>query len=295
MKNIALVTNKKLHHKYWVSQLEKEFNVKLIVHPSSSSKNIKSKLFGSGNLVWSLLKLGSVFYNKFSKRSYAKQLERGEVSYFQEFEKDYEAIDKKRIHNVASINDPATIELFKSENIDIVCFLGGDIVKKEFFEELEVICLNYHSGISPYYNGNKTVFHTVSDFRPNFAGGTLMLMNEKIDGGAILSHYLIPIQEKDNAADLFLKGIKGAVKLYTDVLGQIDQINVKGVPQERSFKYVRNLDWTLLNDIRLNSFYKSNRMKIYQREEEVLTYYNAANIEEVYTTSLSKILGKRKK
>jgi folate-dependent phosphoribosylglycinamide formyltransferase PurN len=295
MLNIALVTNKKLHHKFWSSQLYENHNVKLIIHPSSKSKNLKDKIFGSKNFLWSVLKILSIFYNKFSSSSFSKQLERGQESYFKEYEKEYLKIDKHIIHNVNSVNDPSTIQLFKNNNIDVICFLGGDIVKKIFFDSLDALCLNFHSGISPFYNGNKTVFQAVSDFRPNFAGGTLMKMNEKLDGGAILSHYLTPIRKKDNAADLFLKGIIGSVKLYSDALSNIDLVKNGGVTQERSFKYVRNLDWTILNDVRLNNFYKSNKLKIYIREEEILLYYNVNNIQELYSKSLFKILGKSKK
>lgn len=295
MKNIALVTNKKLHHKFWVTQLEKEFNVKLIIHPSSKSKNFKSKVFGGKNFIWTVLKMLSILYNKFSKKSFTNQLKKGEDNYFKKYELEYQEIDKNKIFEVNSINDNSTINLIKQNNIDVVCFLGGDIVKKTFFENLDVLCLNYHSGISPFYNGNKTIYHAVADFRPNFAGGTLMKMNEKIDGGAILSHYLVPISKDDKASDLFLKGIIGAVKLYKDALNNLDKLNSAGVVQERSFKYVRNLDWTIYNDIRLNKFYSQNKMKIYSREESILLYYHTNDIKDLYAKSLEKILGKRKK
>jgi hypothetical protein len=89
MKNIALVTNTKFHHKYWVSELYKANNVRLIIHPSPGSKNLKDKLFGSRNLIWSLLKILSVFYNKFCSDSSFNQLNKAEKVYFKAYESEY--------------------------------------------------------------------------------------------------------------------------------------------------------------------------------------------------------------
>lgn len=290
--NIALVTNTKLHHKYWASQLCISFNVKLIVHPSSKRKNIKSKLFGSKNFLLIFLKILSVIYNFCSKSSIRNQLKKYEEIYFKKYISNYNSIDKRIIHHVDSINDKKSIELFKKNNIHIICFLGGDIVKKSFFNNLDVICLNYHSGISPYYNGNKTVFHAFSDYRPNFAGGTLMKMNERIDGGEILAHYITKINDTDNAYDVFMKGIVGSVKLYKHALNNTEMINVDGILQEKSFRFLNNHDWNLINDIKLNNFHKSKRIKHYCRDEKIIIYDKRHDLKYLYSQTLQEILKK---
>ena len=239
---IALVTNKKLHHKYWVSQLYKNYDVDLIIHPigvkQSLVKKIKNKRFmyyGFFNLV---LKIFSIIYGKFSRKGISKNMKILEDKYFKKYENEYLNIPKSKIHELETVNSEKAIDLIKKHKIDVICFLGGDIAKKEFINSVK-ICLNYHSGISPFYNGNKTNFHTVSDFRPNFAGGTLMKMNERIDGGEILMHYLCPIEGSDKAEDLFMKGIIGAVKTYKEFF-EMNDFEIKGIVQKRSFKYVRN-------------------------------------------------------
>ena len=100
-------------------------------------------------------------------------------------------------------------------------FLGGDIIKNEFINSFKY-CFNFHSGISPFFNGNKTNFNACANFRPNFVGGTLMRMSEKIDGGDILMHYLPEINYNDNPGSLFVKGIIGAVEMYTYLLSDIN-------------------------------------------------------------------------
>ena len=297
---LAIVTNKELHHKYFAAQLHEQFDVQLILHPtgksSSGFKAIKEKKFFFYGWFWALLKFKSLIYNKLSSKSMTKTLQKNERIFFKEANEKYNDIPKEKILNVFTVNSEIAINKLKEKNIDIVCFLGGDIAKKDFIDAAKVCSLNYHSGISPYYNGTKTTFHAVKDFRPNFAGGTLMYITERIDGGGILSHYLPEITPDDNAATLFMKGIQGAVKVYTDFLNYIKSNELpNGVTQLRSFKFVRNIDWTIIDDIKLNQFRKKKLIRIYKRNEEIINYYDLNNndLDELYKRSLSQILKKK--
>lgn len=290
---IALVTNTKLHHKFWASQLYSNNNVNLIIHPKgvkvSFFKKIKHKKLFYYGFFYFLLKVLSIVYWKIFNNGLSKRNKVAEKRFFLQYENNYKDIPKSIIHEVETVNSTNAIQLIKDHNIDIICFLGGDIAKNEFINSAK-ICLNFHSGVSPFYNGAKTNFHAVSDFRPNFAGGTLMKINERIDGGEVLMHYLCPIAGKDKAEDLFMKGVIGAVKLYQEFLDKYS-FNAKGVVQEKSFKYVRNIDWSIVNDIKLNKFYKYDRMKIYEREESIIDYTNKDyTLEDLYRIILKKIL-----
>ncbi|WP_421977767.1 formyltransferase family protein [Roseivirga seohaensis] len=295
MYRIALVTNKSLHHKYWVSELFDKHNVRLILHPENRSSLKTTKLKAQYGNIWFIFKIPSILFNILSPNSFKRRWLVASKKYFNEYESKYAKIPQNIVYDIPSINDASTIQLIKESKIDIVCFLGGDIAKNTFFESLDVISLNFHSGLSPFYNGNKTIFHCVSDGRPNFAGGTLMLMNEKIDGGSILMSYLVPISKSDDALDLFFKGIIGSVKLYDLLLSKGKVSKYNGVRQERSFKYVRNADWTILNDLKLKHFEKSGRMKLYAREEKVFDFSNNKTIKELYSDLLTNVLSKNSK
>lgn len=283
MKNlkIALVTDKKPHHKYWISELYNSFNVELILHPhkkKSFAQKIKSKNLFRYGFIYFLLKLMSIIYSIFSKKSFRNKNKKNELKYFESYIEKYNSIPETIIKNIETVNSIDIIELIKQKNIDVICFLGGDIAKKEFISAPNLISLNYHSGLSPFYNGNKTIFHAVSDFRPNFAGGTLMKINERIDGGEIFSHYLVSINENDTASDLFMKNITGAVELYKSFLTHIESNSIpKGIIQKRSFKYVRNIDWNIANDLKLRKFENKNNFVRYKRNEEIIDYYNDEN------------------
>ena len=297
---LAIVTNGHLHHKYFISELVDNFDVGIIIIPTGIKgegilKKIRNKrLFMYGN-TWFLLKMLSLFFNAISRHSMSGETRRNEMLFFEDAEKRFSAIPPDKIVRVETVNSPVAVDLIRKNNIDVICFLGGDIAKGDFINAARICSLNYHSGLSPYYNGNKTIFHAVKDNRPNFAGGTLMYITERIDGGRILSHYLPEIQEDDTAASIFMKGIKGAVFLYKRFLEYIQEHDLPaGVVQQKSFRYVRNIDWILTDDIRLRKFEKQKGMKLHKRKEQIIEYYDIGNhdIAEVYKRSLSIILNK---
>ncbi len=297
---LAIVTNNDLHHKYFISELYKHFDVEIIIQPSGTKnesiyKTLKNKHFFMYGFIWFLLKLFSLAYNKISSKSMAQQLKKDEKTFFCHIENEFNAIPKDKIKSIPTVNSTEGVELIKNNDIDVICFLGGDIAKKEFINAAKICSLNFHSGLSPFYNGNKTVFHAVKDYRPNFAGGTLMYITERIDGGGILAHYLPSIEESDTASTLFMKGIQGATELYKNFLYHIQSNELpRGVVQQRSFKYVRNIDWTIADDIKLRCFERDRKMKIYRRERKVIEYYNITDndLTEVYKRSLDVILKK---
>lgn len=295
---IALVTGDKPHHKYFALSLYERFDVQLIFIPGGGKRsfgNLAAKKPFRYGFVWAAMKLCSLVYNKVCPQSMKNSLERNEKKYFSKIEKGWSEIPREIVHYPDTVNCSSAINLVRNKNIDVLCFLGGDIARKDFIAAANICSLNFHSGISPFYNGNKTTFHSVMDFRPNFAGGTLMYITERIDGGGILAHYLPEIEGEDTAATLFMKGIKGAVILYSDFLEYLAEHEPpKGVLQHRSFKYVRNIDWTFLQDMKLRKFERGGRMRVYERAERVLTYYHLGpdEIQKLYPEILDAILSK---
>jgi folate-dependent phosphoribosylglycinamide formyltransferase PurN len=297
---LAVVTNENLHHRYFVSELYDHFDVAIIIIPTGIKgegflqkiSNKKMLMYGK---LWFLLKMLSLVYNKIFAHSMAGATRRNENAFFKDHARRFDAIPTEKIARVETVNSAVAIDLIKKNDIDIICFLGGDIAKGAFIGSAKICSLNYHSGLSPFYNGNKTIFHAVKDSRPNFAGGTLMYITERIDGGGILAHYLPEIQDDDTAACLFMKGIKGAVLLYKQFLEYIQENELPaGVIQQKSFRYVRNIDWIITDDIKLRNFETSGGMKSYRREEQVIAYYDLGNhdISEVYKRSLPILLKK---
>jgi len=292
---IALVTNKNYHHKFWVSQLYKNHNVSLVIHPNNSSSifnlNLYRKKFFDYGILYFFLKILSLIFGFFSKFGLRKSIKIAEKKFFYKYLDDYERIPDHLIKNIKTINCDEAVSLIRKNNIDVICFLGGEIAKKEFIQSAR-FCFNFHSGISPFYNGNKTNFHAVSDFRPNFCGGTLMKMNERIDGGEILAHYFCSIEKDDFASDLFMKGILGSVMLYNSLLTNLHK-EISGIKQHKSLRYLKNIDWTIINDINLSNFYRKKGMHNFVREEKIILYFNNKyNLSDLYSITLDILLKK---
>jgi methionyl-tRNA formyltransferase len=277
--NIAIVTNNQLHHNYFASEINKYCNVKCIIIPEGDEieSSILQKIKQQGFIIV-LLKILSKIYSKFNKNTMPHLLKKASIDFFENSKSEFEKIDKSKIHFIKTVNSEIGINIIKTNEIDIICFLGGDISKNNFISSAKIACLNIHSGISPFYNGAGSSAWTVADYRPNFAGVTLMKMNERIDGGDIISHFLPSINQNDNAATLFMKGIIGGTELVkTEINNYENGEFFSGLPQKKSFKYTKGIEWNIYHDIRLENFHKSGRMKIYTRNQNSFYYNNESD------------------
>ena len=273
--NIALVTNKSYHHKYWIVEMMNQLNVKCIIHPNPTSSQgkysflkttIKDKGFWYVILIF-LTKLYYIFVSENLRSEFRSESKK----WFSKSLLDYDNIDKQRIFNVNSVNSERAIKIIKDNDIDVICFLGGDIAKSDFINASKIISLNYHSGVSPIYNGTGSYAWAVAEGRPNLVGGTLMEITEKIDYGNIISQFLPSIEENDTASSLFMKTIIGSVELISNVIEKlVTGEEIKMVRQERSIRYTKSIDWTLYQEIQLQSFYKSKKITKYIRESSVI-------------------------
>jgi hypothetical protein len=287
---IALITNKSLRHKYWAYEMYDNFNVDLIVHPVSRGNNyfylIKNKVLNYGP-IYGFFKIFSVFF-----QCTKKNISKSESEILNGYDKKYETIPKSLILSNCDINSSDITDLIVKKDIDVVCFLGGGIAKSKLINSPKIACLNYHSGLSPFYNGNKTIFHALSDFNPNFCGGTLMRMNERIDGGNILMHYLTPIDNSSTPGRLFIEGIKGAVELYKIFLNNLNNYDIEGVRQKDCFHYKRNIDWTIVDDIRIKYFFSKGVPSKYYRDGQIIDYsdYKVHDINKIYIDILNRVL-----
>ena len=294
---IALVTNESWHHKYWIVELYQKLDVCLVIHPRKEKSAIsklqvmkKKKIFQYG-IYQGILKILSLIYNRIISASRDKQLEELGISTFQNFEEEYNQIPKERFYFTGTVNTEACINKIKDNDIDFIFFLGGDIAHKEFINSPKLRTLNFHSGISPFYNGNKTNYHAYvnQDFR--LIGGTLMYMSEKIDGGSILSHTLPEIKTDDSATVIFYRNIKMAVNAYLDFIEYMSSSATLpiGVKQESPHNYLKNIDWSIEEDIRLFFSEKKGIPSSEQRDSRILHYFeNESKVPDLISEKIKK-------
>ena len=267
----------------------------MVFHPQGTSiASTRANRAVKLGAAWLLLKTASKLFNKLSHQSNARQHAAAGSHFFSDAVSQYSKLDKSIIHRVPSVNSEESIDLLRKNEIDVICCLGGEIIEEEFIKGAGVACLNIHSGLSPFYNGSASSAWAVAEGRPNFAGVTLMHMNEKIDGGKVIAHHLPSIEEGDTAASLFMKGIIGAVDMLDSAISALESNDLfSGIPQERSFKYTVGMDWNIYQDLKLKRFEKSGGMKAYTRKAKTIFYEKKhLDMEFPYTYLLSHILKK---
>jgi methionyl-tRNA formyltransferase len=140
------------------------------------------------------------------------------------------------------------------------------------------LMLNYHTGISPIYNGSYTIYWTYANRQPQITGGTLMYMSPVVDGGNILAHYLPQIEADDTPGVQFLKTMIGGVELYNEFLDDVasgkDYIQL---PQGRPFKVYYGYEWTAAQTIAIERAIKRKVCSRHIRDEIVREYWRAAD------------------
>ena len=290
---IVIITGQLPHHKNLCVKIDREFSVAAVFHPIPSAKTfprILSKsmkeIFRNGLIYTSLRVLGK-------KLGWPLRANYEEESpFFAEWVGEYNERMLAKVHSLKDINSVTSIDLIRKIKPDVVLCLGGPVYGKKLIESCPLM-LNWHSGISPIYNGSTTVEFAFSQGHFGFIGGTLMIINSKVDGGNILAHYFPSIKTGDTPATLFMKTVKGAAAVYIEFLKDLQQgIDFVSIPQSKSFFYFRSHDWNLINSLSVQRFVKSNICAKMARDEEVVRYWRVRTHEDARKKLNETILAK---
>jgi folate-dependent phosphoribosylglycinamide formyltransferase PurN len=178
---------------------------------------------------------------------------------------------------VSEINGPGAIARLREFEPDVVCCLGGPIYRPQLIASVPLM-LNFHSGVSPLYNGASTVAFAFANGHLRLCGGTLMTMSPAVDGGDILAHVLPEIEPGDTPGTLFARTVAGGIDAYLTVLRHL-AIGGKltGAPQDGPLFYVRSSDWTVLHGQRVRRLVEDDAAAASARERRIASYWDAAS------------------
>jgi methionyl-tRNA formyltransferase len=272
---IVIITGQLPHHKNLCARIDREFPVAAVFHPNLDTrtfpktfKKFMKEVSQNGFIYTSLRILGKKL--GWPLNSNYKE---AESRYFAQEEEEYNKKLAAKSHCVKDINSEEVIELIKENKPDVVLCLGGPVYGKKLIDCCPLM-LNWHSGISPIYNGSTTVEFAFSQGQLNFVGGTLMIVNKMVDGGNILAHYFPSIEAGDTPATLFMKTVKGAAFVYLDFLRDLQyKEKFVSVQQFKSFFYFRSRDWNLLHSLSVQRLLKSGICSKMARDEDVIKYW----------------------
>ena len=143
-----------------------------------------------------------------------------------------------------SLNAPEMIDWARSLKADAVFDYGSGILGKPFLDALPEWKINLHGGLSPYYKGSATLLWPFYFQQPQLAGITYHLLEEKIDGGAILQHSRPPLYPDDSVTDIACRAITHGADSGIRLLKKLESAgHLDKFPQKNSGKLFLESDY----------------------------------------------------
>jgi folate-dependent phosphoribosylglycinamide formyltransferase PurN len=231
-------------------------------------KNIFSKI-KKRNLFSALNNI--VAYKLLKKTKYSIGYDEAD-KYFNDLMEDFEL--KNNEYFCEDINSVESVNKIKSLKSDIIICHGGPKYGSGIINAAPIV-INYHSGISPIYNGVHSHLFALSNGEPHFCGGTLMILGSNIDGGDILSHFIPAIELKDDVSSIFIKNMLGSYILCDDFIS--NHKNIKSIgsvkqPYPKYYYYMK--DWNINCYLKLRKNIKQMKLLGVQRVEKIIRYWD---------------------
>lgn len=139
-----------------------------------------------------------------------------------------------RVSVVPSHNSEACRDLIRKANPMVIVVYGTAIIHAPTFNLATKLTLNMHTGLSPYYRGDSTLFWPVYYDEPERLGVTVHELVESVDGGDIAATANVHYEAGDTEAHLFAKGVKAGTALYLDATEKALNDELVCVPQDLS-------------------------------------------------------------
>jgi len=303
--NVVIVTGDGPQHKHLSAQLVETGHVVGILHSTSaktqkfsSYRRLKKQLRARGRSIVAHYVAGRLF-TYISRSGGRINSSKSESDILAAGIAEYERIPSHLIHRNCDFRNPSSLELLRSFRPDLVLCMGGPIYPREFLE-IAPLTLNFHSGLSPIYNGASSIHFAFANGHPHLCGGTLMKMTSSVDGGSILGHYLPEILSGDTPDVLLKRTQIGAAIIYKRLLlSKIEPFgNLPGISQPPPLFYTRAFDlgWYQRAMIQMNVI--NDMPAKHQRKESIVAYWQESSASEAFTlyqSTIDRVLWQRDK
>jgi len=149
---------------------------------------------------------------------------------------------EERISVVSSHNSSVCEEILKVEKPELIVVYGTAILKDPIFSKAQQTTLNMHTGLSPHYRGDSTLFWPVYFDDAEHLGVTVHKLVADVDGGDIVYTGQVKYDSGDNEAQLFAKGVQVGTELYLQAAQEVLDGTVVYHPQDlskgREFRWI---------------------------------------------------------
>lgn len=289
------------HHGYFCSFLAERHDVVGVIHPASAQRSFRRKLRRIGRYARSdgytlaVLRLLATVPGPLRGWDDREALARAEERFFASAAVEYESARIPAIaQHVEDVHSDASVDYLRSLEPDVVVCLGGPIYREPLIGACGTM-VNFHSGISPIYNGASTVLFAFANGHIGLCGGTLMTLSPIVDGGNILAHYLPAIESGDDPAALFMKTVTGAARVTSDFLDHLSRSSTfTSASQTAPLFYTRGADWTIREGHRVRRLLERDAAARHARHELVIPYWDCGTDEDAALASrrtVERLLG----
>lgn len=281
---IAIITpEQQAHSRHFGAYLGRRYELVRVIHPAPARSGVRARLrrarkeltrFG---LAHSLYRAMAALPNPWVGWDSTKAIREAERCFFSGAAADYDEVVAPVARRVEDVNAEATIQLVKEAAADVVLCLGGPIYRAPLIKACGTM-INFHSGVSPVYNGASTILFAFANGHFRLCGGTLMTMSPTVDGGDILAHYLPAIEPEDTPATLFMKTVSGAAETADRFLRHLKSTGTFArCPQPSPLFYYASRDWTVHYSRQVRRHLESGSAAKAVRPAELVEYYSSAS------------------
>lgn len=128
------------------------------------------------------------------------------------------------------INNYEVYKVTKNFNPDVIVVYGTSILKGEILNITPKI-INFHLGMSPYYNGAGTNWWPMYNNEYEFVGTTVHYLDAGVDTGEIIGQCRAKIEIGDSPHDVGNKNIIAGCNLVSEILPVLKNNLIKPVKQ----------------------------------------------------------------
>lgn len=124
----------------------------------------------------------------------------------------------ERVNIVPGHNSRECADLIKKLEPEVIVVYGTMIIHEHISVLAKNCTLNMHTGLSPYYRGDSTLFWPVYYNQKDKLGVTVHKLVPEVDAGGIVSTGLVTYEKGDSEDHIFAKGVIIGAELYIEAV-----------------------------------------------------------------------------
>jgi methionyl-tRNA formyltransferase len=286
MRIVIITPERQAHSRHFCAYLGRRHELVRVIHPAPARSGVGVKLrrarkeVARSGVAHSLLWALAAVRNPWLGSDWARASSEAEKCFFPDAAAAYDEVVAPVAVRVLDVNGEATLSLIREATADVVLCLGGPIYRAPLVSACRLM-VNFHSGVSPFYNGASAIMFAFANGHIRLCGGTLMTMSPTVDGGDILAHYLPAIEAGDTPVTLFMKTVRGAAEAADGFLAHVARTGTFArCPQPPPLFYYTSGDWTAHHAGQLRRHLQRGRAAGVARRAELVEYYASASDDE---------------